>query len=376
MKLKVSTRPKIDYKDLQIIEGLSKYTPRNILKISREIGIPESTIRYRIRTLIKRGVLRLYTNVYHTNIGLKKHVVFTKYNPIYKDDIYNLINAYSPIYMLKVYSGAIGSFSVHIIPPNLSNDLEKYFKELVKLDVIHDYKVYHSTCFHNINPITDWFDIISGNWIFGWDTLIEDIQDEESKLPITLKDPNDFPILADRLDINILRLLELDPTITYTAIAKKLDTTPQNIKYHYEEHIVKNFLIEDFDIQIRRFNPRTSTLVIGLLNFTSMDMLAKAANAFERRAFSEILGKILGRESLLGIFYLPNNELWRLVDSLNDMVKVGILKYYEVFFSPLSERGKAYTIPYQYFADDHWMFPSLDYYLERLYSRLESIRLN
>ncbi|HIE36836.1 TPA: Lrp/AsnC family transcriptional regulator, partial [Candidatus Geothermarchaeota archaeon] len=95
MKLKISTLPKLDFKDIKIIEGLSKYTPRNILKISREIGIPESTIRYRISTLIKRGLLRLYTNVYHTNIGLKKHVVFTKYNPIYKDDIYNLINAYS-----------------------------------------------------------------------------------------------------------------------------------------------------------------------------------------------------------------------------------------------------------------------------------------
>ncbi len=376
MKLKTSLKPKIDYKDLLIIEGLSKYSPRNILRISREIGIPESTIRYRIKMLRKKGILGLFTNVYHTNIGLKKHVVFTKYNPVYKDYIYDLINAYSPINMLRVYGSSPTSYSVHIIPPDLSKNLTKYMDELVKLDIIEDYKILHSTCFHNINPTTDWFDIISQTWIFGWDTIIEDIQNEAVELPPTLKDPIGFPILADELDIHILRMLEIDPTITYTQLSKKLGTTIQNIKYHYEEHIVKKFLIEDYDIEIYRFEPDKSMNVIAIMTFTSMETLARTANAFKRRAFSEILGKILNRPMLLGIFYLPNHELWNLINTFNEMVKVGILRRYELYLSPLAESGKAYTIPYQYFRGDHWEFPSLDYYLDRLYSKLDEIKLN
>jgi len=367
MRLKKSYKEILTYKDLQIIDGLAKYSPRNIMKISREIGIPESTIRYRIKVLKNKGVLQLYTNIYHTNIGLKKHVVFATFSPEFNGKIYEFFDAYSPLNIFKVYGNRPTVYSVHIIPPYLSKDFRNYLDELKNLGIVDNYKLLYSTCYHNINPTSDWFDILSKSWYFGWDTLVEDIDSASSKLPITLMDPDDFPILADKLDIMILRLLETDPTISYSEMAKRFGTTPQNIKYHFENHIEKNFLIEDYDIQLFRFPRETSIYVYSLMEFTSWKNMAKTANTLRKRAFSEILGKILGKNMLLGIFYLPIEELWSLITKFNELVKIGILKNYEIYISSANEYGEAFTIPYRYFKDGRWVYPSPDYYIERLH---------
>lgn len=362
-----------DQIDLAIIEELGKYGPRNISRIAKRLKISESTVRYKIRKLIEKGLLMLSTNVYHTNIGLKKHVVFASLNPKYHKHIFDLMNSYYFEFLNVVYNKRSYIFGVHLAPPELSDQLSEFLDEMSRLEIIEDYKILYSTCFHNVNLSVAWFDFKNSCWSFSWHNMLDEIEKASTELPFTLKDPKEFPILADELDIYILKELEKDPMIPYIELAEKLNTTPQNIRYHYINHIIRNRLIENFDVAFYRFPPESSLFIIAFLDFTNETYLAKVANAMMNRPFSEVYGKILKQHKLLAYLYLPVSEFGSLVRLFNSMVSAGYLKDYEFFFSPAIELGLRFTIPFMYFKEGKWQFPNIDLIVNNLHAKFHKI---
>ncbi len=71
-----STFGKLDEVDVRILEGLSFLGPRNFALVAKHLGIPPSTVRYRIGQMLDNSILFLHLNPYHTHMGLKKAVVF------------------------------------------------------------------------------------------------------------------------------------------------------------------------------------------------------------------------------------------------------------------------------------------------------------
>lgn len=362
-----------DHVDLTIIEELGKYGPRNISRIAKKLKISESTIRYRIGKLVEKGLLRLSTNVYHTNIGLKKHIVFAPLNPKYHGHIFDLMDSYYFGYLRIVYDKRPYIFGVHLAPPKISDRLDKFLSEATNLGIIEDYKVLHSTCFHNVNPAAEWFDFKNNCWNFPWHAMLSEIEGAPTDLPPTLKDPREFPILADELDIYILKELEKDPTIPYIKLAKNLNTTPQNVRYHYVNHVIKNNLIENFDVAFFRFPPENSLIVVALLDFPNETYLAKVANVMVDKPFSEVYGKILKQCKLLACLYLPVSEFGNLVRFLNNMVSAGYLRNYEFFFTPAIEPSRTFTIPYEFFKEGDWRFPDIDSVINDLHATFRRI---
>lgn len=364
---------KYDYIDLMIVEALAKYSPRNIFKIARELNMPESTVRYRINILRKKGLLRLYTNVYHTNIGLKKAVVFADINPKYWRNVYDFMDANGYwLYMVKLHGNRETIHTLYTIPVEHISKLNDFLDEMVNLDILRDYKVYHSTCFHRVNPTTTWYDLKNETWIFPWENIINEIEEADTKLPITLKDPEKFPIKADETDIMILRYLEQDATISYTQLAEYLGSTPQNIRYHFKQHIEKNFLIEDYEILFMKFPPNESFIVYAILEFPNYTSLAKVANTFRDKPFTEVLGKILEQYKLVMVSYVPMTELIKFINMLNDLVVTGFLKGFEYYLASPMEPSRRQTIPYKMFSNGKWMYPH-DEMLRTLHEKLNSL---
>ena len=69
---------KLDLVDVKILEGLAENGPRNITKVAKHLGISRRTVMARIKRMSTSFYLRLVTNVYHTNLGMKKAVVYAK----------------------------------------------------------------------------------------------------------------------------------------------------------------------------------------------------------------------------------------------------------------------------------------------------------
>ena len=364
---------KYDALDLIIVEALGKYGPRNIYKISKYLDIPESTIRHRIGMLQKKKLLALRTNVYHTNIGLKKGIVRVETNPAFANYINDFLMANDYwIFVKNIHGNKEGGYSVYTIPIEHTNKLIDFMEELKDLGVIWNYRLMWSTCFHRVNPTTSWYDLKNERWDFKWNQLIKDIELANTDLPITLKDPPCFPILADEIDLFILKELEKDATISLSDIAKMLNTSVQNVHYHYKAHIIKNFLIEDFSIYFMRFDPYKSVTPVFFIEFPNYKYLAKVANAFRDKPFAEVLGKILESNKLMVSAYLPIEEFFKMLETLNTMAELGFIRDYEYYLMSQVEKGKRQTINYEKFINGKWLYEH-DLYIQRIHDRYERI---
>jgi len=73
---------RFDLLDVKILEGLGIHGPRNITSLARKLGIPAETLRKRMKRVIhSRHFFKTHVNIYHTNLGLKKAIVFAEATP-------------------------------------------------------------------------------------------------------------------------------------------------------------------------------------------------------------------------------------------------------------------------------------------------------
>jgi len=351
-------RNKLDFIDINILEGLAKYGPRNITKVAKELKIPRGTVLSRIKRMSSSFFLRLVTSVYHTNLGMKKAVVFANATPGQEDLLFNCmkVNKFY-IYLSRCFGMFEGCAAVYVIPEEHTIEFEHFLIELRKSGVAQDIKMLWSTCFHTVNRTRKWFDSSCETWIFPWDEWLEEIPSKETELPYTLKDPESFTLNADDTDLFIVKELEKNATIRLAAIARKLGTTLQNIRYHYEMHVIKHGLIEDFQMAMLPFERTTSDMLFFVFRFDSEEKMARLAQSLLDKPFVIIVGKVLGENAMVSQMYLPRLEFRKFIDALSKLVRSGFLQSYDYVFQDLRP-GKwlRMTIPYEFFKNGSWVY--------------------
>jgi DNA-binding Lrp family transcriptional regulator len=351
-------RNKLDIIDVKILEDLAKYGPRNITKVAKKLDIPRGTVLSRIKRMSSSFYLRLLTNVYHTNLGMRKVIVFAKATLGQEHLLFNCmkVNQFY-IYISRCYGMFEGCVAVYVVPKEHTKKFEHFLLEIRKLGVAKDIKILWSTCLSTVNLTRNWFDSVSETWVFPWDKWLEEISSKENELPYKLKDPESFTLKADETDLFILKELEKNATIRLTAIAKKFGTTLQNIRYHYENHVIKHGLIEAFQIAILPFERTTSNMLFFAFRFDSKEKMGKFARSLLDKPFANMVGKVLGENVLVAQVYLPRVEFRNFVDALSKLVKEGFLQSYEYVLQDLrSGKWSRETIPYQFFKNGSWLY--------------------
>ena len=363
-------RDKLDLLDARIVEGLGQYGPRNTAEVAHRLRVPRGTVVSRIKRMSPLFNLRMHATVYHTNIGLKKSVVFAKAAPGNEELLFNCMKANDFfIYLSRCFGMYEGCIGIYITPKNQCSEFEQFIHEIKSLGVAEKTQLFWSTCFHTVNPTTNWFDTASEEWIFPWNKWIQEIPTETSFLPYTLVDPEDFPIKADATDLFILKEMEKDATIDLTDIARKLRMTPQNVRHHYEMHVIKRGLIETFQVGIMPFDRTVSDMLFFVFRFQTMEKMAKFAQSLLDKPFVYIVGKILGQNALVSQVYLPRSEFRNFVESLSKLARDGYLESYDYVFQDLNPgKWSRQTIPYEHFVDESW-----DYDHEKHIGNLRSL---
>ena len=349
---------KLDNLDLKILEGLSKHGPRNMSKLAKEIGVPRGTILSRIDRMSSSFCLRLLTTVYHTNLGMKKAVVFAKAVPGREDSLFNYLKVNKfYIYLSRFFGMFEGCVGIYVIPVEHKAEFEEFLGEVEKLGVTQEIKLYWSTCFHTVNPTRNWFDADKENWIFRWDEWLDEVASSDSELPNTLKDPESFPLKADETDLFIVKELEQDATVTLASIGRKLGISLQDVRYHYETHVIKHGLIETFQIAVLPFDQTASDRLFFFFKFSDNEKMGKFARSLLNKTFVFILGKILEQNALVSQIYLPRHEFRNFIDALSKLARENLLESYEYVFQDIrSDKWSRETIPYQLFQNGRWMY--------------------
>lgn len=302
--------------------------------------------------------LRISANLYHTNLGLKKAVVFFEATPGYEELLLDCLEIKGfCIYLSRCYGRFEGYLGIYVIPKGHETEFNQFLQEIEKLGLVKSVQVFWSTCFHTVNRTGKWFDHQSGTWVLPWDKWIEEVQSKGTELPYTLVDPEDFPVKADEIDIFIMKELEIDATTSLVAIAKKLGTTLQRVKYHYQRHVIEWGLIETFQIFIFPFDRAVSDMFFFTFKFDSREKMAKFALSLLDKPFVYNIGKILGENAIIVHIYLPRAEFRRFVDCLSKLIRSGFLQSYNYVIQDIRP-GTWFReeLHHELFKDQSWIY--------------------
>lgn len=343
-----------DMLDLKMMESIGAYGPRNITSIARKLNVPAETLRKRLHRM--RSKVFLYTNLYHTNLGLKKAFVHAQSIPGREQLLFDSMKTNDFwIYVNRCYGINEGCLGIYTIPKEHTSEFEDFVLELQKLEMARDTKLLWSTCFQAVHARLNWLSSTEIRWIFNWDKWVSEIPKETTKLPYTLVDPKDFPILADETDLFILKEFEKDPTVSLVDVSAKLGISQQLAEYHYKKHILTRGLVESFEVFDFRFDMNSSDMFYFILTFDNSEKLAKFASSLLDKPFALGLGKILGENTLLAHIYLPKAEFRKFVDTLSRLVNSGILQSYSYVIQDLG-KAQRQTVSHEYFKDRSWIY--------------------
>lgn len=347
-----------DNLDVRILEGLAEHGPRNLTKVAKELGIPRGTILSRIDRMSSSFYLRLLTTIYHTNLGMKKAVVFAKATPGQEDVLFNCLKANKfYIYLSRCFGRFEGCVGIYVIPVEHTTEFEDFLTEVERLGITRDVELFWSTCFHTVNRTRKWFNDNKETWVFPWEKWLDEVFSSESELPYTLKDPENFLMKADETDLFIIKELEKDATVSFASIARRFRTTLQNIRYHYERHVVKRGLIETFQMAILPFDRATSDMLFFIFKFGDSEKMGKFARSLLDKPFVIILGKILNENSLVSQVYLPRHEFRNFIDALSKLARVHFLENYEYMLQDMrAGKWSRETVPFELFKNGSWMY--------------------
>ncbi len=348
----------LDVLDVRILEGLAEYGPRNMVKLAEELNIPRGTMLSRIERMSSSFYLRLVTTIYHTNLGMKKAVVLIKATPGREELLFDCLKAnHFYIYLSRVYGMFEGCIAIYVIPVEHTTEFQEFIGEIDRLGVGQRTELHWSTCFHTVNRTSNWFDDHAGRWVFNWQSWVKEISLAQCELPYTLRDPPSFPLKADGTDLFIVKELEKKATVGLASIARKLGTSLQNVRYHYQKHVTQNGLIETYQIAMLPFDRTIADMAFFIFKFSDMDKMTKFATTLLNKPFVIILGKILKQSSLVCQVYLPREELRNFVDALSNLARQNLLQSYEYVLQDLRQgKWSRETVPYEFFEKGAWNY--------------------
>jgi len=349
---------RVDLVHLKTAEALEVEGPRNITRVARKLGVPAETLRKRVRRMASQFSWHYHLNVYHTYLGLKKALVFAEAIPGYENLLSDCMKANDFwLYIDRCYGMNEGCFAMYTVPSNRTDDFESFARQLQDSGAARNVQVFWSTCFQYVHTRSSWFDPASKSWNFPWDQWVKEASKKRKQvqLPITLRDPEDFPIKADKTDLLILKELEKNPIIRMTELAQKIGISQQLAAYHYLRHIQDQNLIESFEISFPYFDKAASDRFVFTLEFDNNETFVNFTSSLLDRPFVRGLGKVLGKNSLIAHLYLPRTEFRKFVDILSNMIRTGLLRSYSYVILDPTQFARQ-TISYEYFHNKKWTY--------------------
>jgi len=347
---------KLDAVDVKILEGLTVLGPRNLALIANHLQLPTTTVRFRVNRMLEDSFLFLHLNPYHTNMGLKKAVVFVEAAPGYETDLLDCLRVNDFwLFLCRIYGPYEGCGGIWAIPQDRTEEFHSFLKGLLDAEVARNVEINWSTCFHDVSVSSRWFNIEEEAWAFNWDEWIAEVETIEGEMPYTLTEPKEWPIKVDYVDLMIIKELEKDGRASMPEISREIGIPLSKIKYHYHEHVLKHDLIEGYQVEIYRFPFPVSEILFFKFEFENYSKMAKFALSLFDKPFVIHLGKVLGENALVSHIFLPKWEFRRFVETLSILIRRDLLKSYNYVIQDMFQTWRE-TIPYEHFNNGRWFY--------------------
>jgi DNA-binding Lrp family transcriptional regulator len=202
----------------------------------------------------------------------------------------------------------------------------------------------------------------SGEWTFHWDEWLNDLT---MKTPTrTIEDQQGKPISVAKLDVEIISYLEQDGRMNFADIAKKINASPQAVKYHYDNRLVPSGAVGQFHFDVAPYPVELSAYHEFMLEFADSTAMNRFFSLAKRLFFVEHVSKALHKTTLMVRTRMINSQVENMFAFFSEIINSGILTSYSAVRLNLNSRLRQ-TISCELFDDaEGWKWDVYNVLLE------------
>lgn len=348
----------MDETNAKVLEALGDLGVRNVSLLAKSTNLPNTTVRFRLKKMMKDGQVLVAINPNLHRLGLAKAFLIAN-APLGRQDqaLETIKNTDYWTYIIRCYGKFDGYCGYFAFPADKMKELEDYMHKAKHLRAFSPSLFFWITNSRVIPRNFSWYDFERKEWKFQWEEWVNGVLIASDKLTDIIKEPHDYPIMVDKKDLLIIKELQKDESIESKKLAKIVGIAPQSVGFRYYKHILERNLIVDYAVDIYPFPIQISDLYIFIISFGNEKSVAKFANACEKKPFIISYAKTIGKNSLIVNVYILKTEFPNLVRSLNRLYVEGLIKnFFYVTLDPTSYKRQ--TISYEYFENGKWTYNS------------------
>jgi hypothetical protein len=331
----------------RVFRGIIELGPRDLKRVAQLSGVPYyKAVKVYNRTLEQFGI-KISAAANAEALGLMYAFFTATPNKGYRNVAFESLAKLPSLLGLAVDSSNFSTiFGAVYVPANERGyDYLRLFESLKAAGFFAEYttNLFTKKLRYNLRP--EYVDWNTGKYNFDWDTLT-DRQPEDTVVGL-VENPS-----ADKIDLLVLKELELDATKTFKqmqdGIKKKpgVEITERLLLYHFSEHVVRRKLLSRYKV----YFPVSRCLAVYLV-------------ASLKPHFREEYLKMIRRVPYLSIEFLSEqNPMHVSVLSIPEGTYSSFLSYFDRRILALTEESRvfvaipgmrhAYTIPYELYNEN------------------------
>ena len=277
----------LDKRDIDIISILSENSRTNNSIIAKKVKLSNDSIKNRIDKLIEKGIIKSYRmNINYSYLGLLEYDIYFKlknYNEVELNIILKYLNENKYVTWIGTCFGNYDLRVSIIVKENKQvkefiNEFEskfsKYYQDSKIVFLIEKYKI-------NQNKIiSNFFNVKLTPFELKKQTFIENVIQNENKI-----------LKLEEIERKILIELNKKPNSSLVEISKKVNLTPEAVKYRITE-LQNKKIIKSFSIILdgNKLNKIWAVFLFKLNNDNTKEILHYIQNIDNVSAFVQIMG--------------------------------------------------------------------------------------
>jgi DNA-binding Lrp family transcriptional regulator len=225
-----------------LVDAVQKYGIDNISQISRQIGIPIETVRYKIKKQLPSLGINVQLRFDHNRLGLRLFFGELEFTEDVEQRALQIFSKLHEVAFLTYYARELGNpcYTVSFaVPFGLVDEWQRFLNKLIPLKVLQNYSVKEIAWRRLISISPENFDFANKSWTL--DAFRRTISKDEKVLPcVDLKErfsPDMAAVNIDKIDLLIIKELEKNAALQLSKMSKILKINEKTIGYHYRKHV-------------------------------------------------------------------------------------------------------------------------------------------
>jgi len=352
----------LDPTNIMILSTMAEVGPRNLLEVSRLTGIPFTTVYHRISKIESKSgtVVTLIPNV--AKLGMVRLVVLVASKPGLEDTVTQALRIPNYWRIIERCEGAFTHHSIQTVPVKFLKAFKDYISTMYAMNLIKSFRIIPTSDSYSIFADFSSYNSASGEWTFHWDEWLNDLA---MRTPTkTIQDQQGEPMSVAKLDLEIISYLEENGRMNFADIAKKINASPQAVKYHYDNRLVPSGAVGQFHFDVAPYPVEFSAYHEFMLEFADRTAMNRFFSLAKKLFFVDHLSKALRKTTLIVRTRMINSQVENMFAFFSELVNVEVLTSYSAVRLNMNSRLQQ-TISCELFDDvEGWKWDVYNVLLE------------